>query len=186
MIAVVWSIIAAPQRGWGSVWTGGALAAGITLLVAFVIWELRSPHPMLPLRIFGDRNFCGGTFSVMLLAFAAAGTMLALTQYVQLVLGYGVLQAGMALLPFAGSSALFNIVGATLAKKVSTRAMVSIGMLITAGGFLLLWSIAPGHGYQCWPQPLRPWGWAPGWPHRPRSPRSWRPSRPRTPEQDRR
>ncbi|MDP4510560.1 MFS transporter [Nonomuraea turcica] len=147
MIAVVWSIIAAPQRGWGSVGTGGALAAGITLLVAFVIWELRSPHPMLPLRVFGDRNFCGGTFSVMLLAFAAAGMILALTQYVQLVLGYGVLQAGMALLPFAGSSALFNIVGATLAKKVSTRAMVSVGMLITAGGFLVLWSITPGDGY---------------------------------------
>jgi EmrB/QacA subfamily drug resistance transporter len=147
MLAVVCSIIAAPQRGWGSVWTGGALAAGVALLVAFVIWEMRSPHPMLPLRIFGDRNFSGGTFSVMLLAFAAAGMMLALTQYVQLVLGYGVLQAGVALLPFAGSSAAFNIMGATLTKRFSNRAMVSVGMLITAAGFLLLWAVAPGDGY---------------------------------------
>ncbi|MEO3876274.1 MFS transporter [Nonomuraea sp. B12E4] len=147
MVALVWSIITAPQRGWDNLWTGGALAAGVVLLAVFVIWELRTAHPMLPLRVFADRNFSGGTFSVMLLAFAAAGMMLALTQYVQLVLGYGVLQAGMALLPFATSSALFNILGATLAKRLSNRTMVTAGMLITATGFLLLWSIAPSDGY---------------------------------------
>ncbi|MEO3890899.1 MFS transporter [Nonomuraea sp. B5E05] len=95
----------------------------------------------------GNRNFSGGTFSVMLLAFAAAGLMLALTQYVQLVLGYGVLQAGMALLPFAASSAPFNILGATLAKRLSNRTMVTAGMLTTAAGFLFLWSIGPSDGY---------------------------------------
>ncbi|MEO3803507.1 MFS transporter [Nonomuraea sp. B1E8] len=147
MVVLVWSIIAAPQRGWDSLWTGGALVVGVLLLVAFVIWELRTSHPMLPLRVFANRNFSGGTFSVMLLAFAAAGLMLALTQYVQLVLGYGVLQAGMALLPFAASSALFNILGATLAKRLSNRTMVTAGMLTTAAGFLFLWSIGPSDGY---------------------------------------
>nr|WP_240776943.1 MFS transporter [Nonomuraea basaltis] len=147
MVAVVYAVITGSDRGWDSPATIGIGALGLVLMAAFTVWELRTPTPMLPLRIFGDRTFAGGTLSVMLLAFAAAGLMLALAQYVQLVAGYEVLQAGMALLPFAASSAAFNMAGATLGRRVSNRTMVTVGMLITAGGFTLLSSLAPADGY---------------------------------------
>ncbi|GGT22435.1 MFS transporter [Nonomuraea spiralis] len=147
MVAVVYAITAASEHGWGGLVPTGVLVSGLVVMAAFVVWELRTPAPMLPLRIFRDRNFTGGTFSVMLLAFAAAGMMLALTQYVQLVVGYGVLRAGLALLPFAAASAAFNMAGATLGRRFSNRAMVTTGMLITAAGFALLWSLTPGSGY---------------------------------------
>ncbi|WP_433219390.1 MFS transporter [Microtetraspora malaysiensis] len=147
MVAVAYAVIAAPGHGWDGLATTGVLAFGLGVLAVFVVWELRAPAPMLPLRVFRDRNFAGGTLSVMLLAFAAAGMMLALTQYIQLVMGYGVLRAGLALLPFAASSAAFNMAGATLGRRFSNRVMVTTGMFITAAGFGLLWSLAPDGGY---------------------------------------
>ncbi|MEV0825023.1 MFS transporter [Nonomuraea rubra] len=147
MVAVVYAVISAPEHGWDSPVTTGVLAFGLVVMAGFVAWELRTPTPMLPLRIFGDRTFTGGTLAVMLLAFAAAGMMLALTQYIQLVAGYGVLQAGMALLPFAASSAVFNLAGATLGRRFSNRTMVTTGMLVTAAGFALLATLTPAGGY---------------------------------------
>ncbi|MER7504186.1 MFS transporter [Nonomuraea pusilla] len=147
MAAVVYAVIAAPEHGWDSRVTTGVLAFGLVVMAGFVAWELRTATPMLPLRIFRDRTFTGGTLAVMLLAFAAAGMMLTLTQYIQLVAGYGVLQAGMALLPFAASSAAFNLAGATLGRRFSNRTMVTTGMLITAAGFLLLATLTQADGY---------------------------------------
>ncbi|MGV9774412.1 MFS transporter [Streptosporangium sp. NPDC003464] len=147
MVAVVYAITATSEHGWGGLAPTGVLVFGLVVMAAFVLWELRTPTPMLPLRIFRKRNFTGGTFSVMLLAFAAAGMMLALTQYVQLVAGYGVLRAGLALLPFAASSAAFNMAGATLGRRFSNRTMVTTGMLVTAAGFALPWSLTPDSGY---------------------------------------
>ncbi|WP_219508990.1 MFS transporter [Nonomuraea ceibae] len=147
MVAVVYAVIAAPEHGWDSPLTTGVLAFGLVVMAVFAVWELRTPTAMLPLRVFRDRTFTGGTLAVMLLAFAAAGMMLALTQYVQLVAGYGVLQAGMALLPFAASSAVFNLAGATLGRRFTNRTMVTTGMLVTTAGFLLLATLTPNGGY---------------------------------------
>ncbi|WP_052371567.1 MFS transporter [Amycolatopsis taiwanensis] len=147
MVSIVWAIITAPDAGWGRPDTGGVLAFGLLVLAGFVGWELRAPHPMLPLRIFRDRDFSSGTLSVMLLAFAAAGMMLALTQYVQFVLGYPVFEAGMALLPFVASAAVCNLLGATLGRKLGNRTLVAAGMLVTAAGFAILRTIGPDSGY---------------------------------------
>lgn len=147
MVAIVWSIIAVPEYGWDSPATTGTLVAGGGILLAFVGWEVRTRHPMLPLRVFRDRDFSGGTFSVMLLSFAAGGMMLALSQYVQLVLGYGVFRAGMALLPFPVAAALFNTLGATVGRRFGNRTMVTTGMLVTAAGFGVLGLVGPNSGY---------------------------------------
>ena len=67
---------------------------------------------MVPLALFRDRNF-SGTRSIVLLSFTAGGLLLALTQYLQFVLGYTPLKAGLALIPYAASAMLFNGLGAT-------------------------------------------------------------------------
>ncbi|MCA2189425.1 MFS transporter [Nonomuraea cavernae] len=119
-------------------WNVAGIALAVVALTAFVIWERRSPHPMLPLHLFADRNFSGASFSILLMSFGAGAVMLMLTQYLQFVLGYGEMRAGLALLPYAVAAAVCNGVGAALGQKVSNRVLVGVGLLVMAGGFVVM------------------------------------------------
>jgi MFS family permease len=147
MTALVWAVITAPAEGWAA---PGTLAAGGVALVAlglFAAWELRSDHPMLPLRLFRNRSFSGASFSILLLSFGSGALLLALTQYLQFVQGYGVMQAGLALIPYAASAAVFNGVGAGLGRKVSNRTLITAGMTVIAGGFAIFALLEAGSSY---------------------------------------
>ncbi|YCK41543.1 MFS transporter [Actinomadura sp. ATCC 39365] len=119
-------------------WNVALIAVAVVSLAAFVIWERRAEHPMLPLQLFRNRNFSGASFSILLMSFGAGAVMLMLTQYLQFVLGYGELQAGLAMLPQAVAAVVFNGVGAALGKKVSNRVLISAGLVIMAAGFVVM------------------------------------------------
>ncbi|MGP3928370.1 MFS transporter [Nonomuraea sp. KM88] len=119
-------------------WNPLIIALAVVALAAFVFWERRSEHPMLPLALFRNRNFGGASFSILLMSFGAGAVMLMLTQYLQFVLGYGELRAGLAMLPQAAAAVLFNGIGAGLGKKVSNRMLVSGGLLVMAAGFVVM------------------------------------------------
>ena len=78
-----------------------ALAAGIVLLVAFVAWELHIDHPMLDVRFFRNRRFSAANVAITLVFFAMFGQMFLGTQYLQTVLGFSALEAGIRMLPMA-------------------------------------------------------------------------------------
>ncbi|WP_188188997.1 MFS transporter [Nonomuraea sp. SYSU D8015] len=128
--------------GWESVfWINvpiAALAVTVVALAAFVIWELRTPHPMVPLKLFRDRDFAGGSLSLTLVQVGNGGLLLVLTQYLQFVLGYTPTQAGLAFIPMAIASLIFNGVGAGLGAKLGNRATAVLGMVVMAAGFGLL------------------------------------------------
>lgn len=147
MTALVYVVIAAPRDGWTSTGALVGIALAVTALGAFVFWERRSDHPMLPLSLFGDRNFSGSSFSVVLMSFGTGALLLMLTQYLQFVLGYGPMKAGLALLPYAVAAAVFNGVGAGLGQRVSNRVLIVAGMVVMAGGFVVLALIGPSDGY---------------------------------------
>lgn len=147
MTALVFAIIAGPVEGWRTPRVLVAMAAAILCLAAFAGWELRSAHPMLPLDLFRNRRFSGASFSVVLLSFGTGALLLMLTQYLQLVLGYSPMRAGLALLPYAVAAALFNAVGAALGQKVSNRLLISGGLAIMALGFGVLAFMDGGSGY---------------------------------------
>jgi MFS transporter, DHA2 family, multidrug resistance protein len=119
----------------------------VLTLAMFAVWERRIAHPMVPLSLFRDRNFSGASFSVVLLSFTAGGLLLALTQYLQFVLGYSPLKAGLALLPYAVAAAVFNTLGATLGKKLADRTLIVAGLLVVAAGFALLTTVTATSGY---------------------------------------
>jgi MFS family permease len=125
----------------------GGLAVGVAGLAAFAWWERRTPHPMVPLALFKDRNFSGTSLSIVLLSFTAGGLLLALTQYLQFVLAYSPLKAGLALIPYAVSAMLFNGIGATLGKKLADRTLIAAGLLVIAGGFGILTQVTTDSGY---------------------------------------
>jgi len=147
MASVVWAIIEIPTKGFASAEVLGGLALGAVALTAFAFWEKRSAHPMVPLELFKDRRFSGTSFSIVLLSFTAGGLMLALTQYLQFVLGYSPLKAGLALIPYALAATVFNVLGATLGKKLADRTLIAIGLAVIAGAFAILSQVSGTTGY---------------------------------------
>jgi EmrB/QacA subfamily drug resistance transporter len=147
MTALVWGIIATANNGWGSPSTLGGFAVGVVALVCFVLWERRVAEPMLPLGLFRDRNFAGASLSIVLLSFSAGGVVLALTQYLQFVLGYEPMKAGLAFIPMLVTGMAFNGVGVLVDKRLGTRVAMSAGLLLLAAGFGVLASIGPDDGF---------------------------------------
>jgi len=147
MTALVWVIVNGPVHGWGGHGVPVAAVVAAVALPAFVWQERRTPHPMLPLGLFRDRSFSGACFSIVLLSFGAGALLLALTQYLQFVLGYDAFGAGMALLPYVIAATVFNAVGAGLGRRASNRALIAAGLAIMAGGFAVLASLDISDGY---------------------------------------
>ncbi len=133
---VVFTIIEAPGWGWLSAnTTQGALAGG-ALLAAFVSWELRAPHPMLPVRIFRNLRFSAASGSITSAFFALFGFIFLITQYFQLVRGYSPLQAGVRTIPVAVSIAVASVLSPRLVERIGTKKVVSAGLASMAIGFL--------------------------------------------------
>ncbi|MEV0714153.1 MFS transporter [Asanoa sp. NPDC050611] len=145
--ALVWGIIEASRVGWGAGQVVVALVVAAVGIVAFGLWERRVPEPMLPLGLFRDRNFSGASLSIVLLAFASGGILLALTQYLQFVLGFSPLKAGLALAPMIATVMVFNGVGVVLDKRFGARAAIATGLVLLGVGFALLAGTSPGDGY---------------------------------------
>jgi Na+/melibiose symporter-like transporter len=133
---LVFTIIEAPAWGWLSAPTVTGLLAASGLLVAFVAWELRTPHPMLPVRIFRNRRFTAASASITAAFFALFGFIFLITQYFQLVRGYSPLEAGVRTLPVACSIAIASVIAPRVVQRVGTTTVVATGLVLMAAGFL--------------------------------------------------
>ncbi|MCP9951672.1 MFS transporter [Actinomadura madurae] len=147
MSALVWAIISGPQHGWTGARTLGAAAAGAAALALFVLWQHRNPEPMLDLGLLRRRAFSGAATMIAMFGFALAGVMFALTQLLQLVLGYGPLKAGLALLPVAVSAGAGNGLGASLESRYGARPALVTGFAVLAAGLAALGLTDPHDGY---------------------------------------
>ncbi len=125
-------------------WNIGMIALAVVAAAGFVFWERRSEHPMLPLAVFRSRDFTGTCCTLLMMVFGMGAIMLMLTQYLQFVLGYEPMKAGLALLPYAMAAAVCNGLGATLGKKISNKVLITTGLLIMGAAFAIL---ALGNGY---------------------------------------
>ena len=147
MTALVWGVISTSRDGLSSAQALGGYGVAVVGLAAFALWERTTDEPMLPIALFRNRNFSGASLSVVLLSFAAGGVLLALTQYMQFVLGFSPLKAGLALAPLLVATMAFNGIGVIVDKKLGARVAVAIGLLLLGAGFGLLAAIGPGDGY---------------------------------------
>lgn len=134
--ALVFTIIEAPEWGWSSTTTVAGFVVSAALIAAFVLWELRADHPMLPVRIFTNLRFSAASVSVTAAFFALFGFIFLITQYFQLVRGYGPLEAGVRTIPVATFIAFASIAAPFLVQKVGTTRVVSTGLAMMAIGFV--------------------------------------------------
>jgi predicted MFS family arabinose efflux permease len=122
--------------GWVSVEALSYLVGALILLVAFVIAELRSPSPTLPMRIVLDRNR-GGSYLASLLLFAGLFAMfLFLSYYLQYNRGYSALKAGIAVLPFAAGSIVTSSLVPALLRRTGPKPLMLIGLAMGTAGLV--------------------------------------------------
>jgi EmrB/QacA subfamily drug resistance transporter len=148
MIALlVYTIIEAPNYGWGSPRTLGSFALTAMLAAAFVAWERRTDHPMLDVSLFGNPRFTAASASVAISFFALSGFIFLVTQYSQFVKGWSPLSTGVRLLPVASFVAISSIVGAKLAVRLGTKLIVACGLFSMAAFYLWVTTVSASTGY---------------------------------------
>jgi EmrB/QacA subfamily drug resistance transporter len=147
LVAVLWGIIEAPTKGWSNPSVVLSFVAGVAVLVGFVVWELRSAHPMLDVRFFENRRFTAANAAITLVFFAMFGSMFLITQYLQNVLGYSALEAGVRMLPMAVAMLAVAPTAPRIVEKVGTKLVVGGGLLIAAAGLFYAAAVPVTNGY---------------------------------------
>ncbi|MFJ9720946.1 MFS transporter [Streptomyces sp. NPDC101213] len=151
--ALVYMIIEGPHFGWGPKAVGAAAVAAAALL-AFVLWELRHPHPVLDVRRFSDRRFAGSNLAVALFFLAVFGAFYYLTQHLQFVLGHDALDTGLRMLPLAGAVFVGSALTAYLTPRVGMRWTVTAGMVGGTAALALLTRVDAASSYGDFVAPL--------------------------------
>jgi len=147
LVALVYGFTKASSDGWGSAVTIEFLVAGAALLAAFIVIELRSSHPLLPMRVILDRNRGGAYLSALLIGVGLFGVFLFLTFYLQITLGYSALKTGVAFLPFTVGIIAGAGVSAQLLTRVGPRVLMSSGLLLASVGMVMLTRIGVDTGF---------------------------------------
>jgi EmrB/QacA subfamily drug resistance transporter len=136
--AIVWGLIEAPERGWGEPMILTAFAAGAAVMAAFVAWERHTDHPMLDVSVFRNLRFSAASISITFVFFALMGVMYFLTTYLQSVLGYSALEAGVRMLPIAAGMILASKVSVSLTRRFGTKCSVASGLATVAGALAMI------------------------------------------------
>lgn len=147
LLALVYGIVKAQEKGWTSLHTGGFFALALALLAAFVIVERRSPDPLVRLSIFRVKTVRAANVAMFLVAAGVFATFYFNTLYLQRVLGFSALEAGLAFLPFTAGI----IIGAGLSQKLvpalGAREVPLIGLSLAVVGMLLFLRLQPDGSY---------------------------------------
>jgi EmrB/QacA subfamily drug resistance transporter len=133
---LVYTIIEAPDHGWGSAQTLAGLAVALVVGAAFVALERRREQPMLDVRLFRTPAFSAASGAVTVAFFALFGFIFLITQYFQFIRHFGTLSTGARILPVAISIALSSVIGTVLAGRVGTRRVVVGGLIMLGSSFL--------------------------------------------------
>jgi EmrB/QacA subfamily drug resistance transporter len=149
LMLLVYALTRASQHGWATASTAGLLAASAALVLAFVVIELRSPAPILPLRIFRLRTLSGSNVTSLLSGAAIFSQFFLLTLYMQQVLHYSALQTGAAYLTFTLAIIVMAGVAQNLVTRTGIRRPLPVGMAMATVG-LLLYTQLPVHGHYFW------------------------------------
>jgi EmrB/QacA subfamily drug resistance transporter len=148
LFLIVFGFSHAETAGWTSALTLGCLVLGPVLLVGFVLAEVRSSHPLLPLRVIVDRTRGGSYVAVFISGIAIFGTFLFLTYYLQLIKGESPLTTGLLFLPMIGCILIAsNLSSIVLLPRVGPRALIAAGMLLGTGGMAYLTQVSVTSSY---------------------------------------
>jgi hypothetical protein len=134
--ALIYTIIEAPDYGWGGTRTLAGFAIAALALAGFIAWERRTDAPMIDLSLFRNPRFAAASGSVAISFFALSGFIFVVTQYFQFLKGYGPLSTGVRLLPVATMVAISSVLGTRLAVRFGTKLIVTAGLLLMTAFYI--------------------------------------------------
>ena len=140
LLSLTWGIINGHGHGWSSPEIVAALSVGAVLLAAFVLWERRTPEPMLPMRFFENRAFSAANAASLFMYFGMFGSIFLLTQFFQTAQGYSPLEAGLRVLPWTAMPMIVAPISGVLSDRIGGRPLMAIGLGLQAVG--LAWIAA--------------------------------------------
>jgi EmrB/QacA subfamily drug resistance transporter len=143
LFSMTYALIQANQKGWTDPVILGALALAAVLFVAFIMWEKRSPHAMLPLHFFRIPSFAAGNAVAFAMSLGMFGIFFFTSLYMQLIRGYSPLQTGIRFLPMTVMIILVAPNAGRLASKIGSRAPMVFGLTLAATGLFLLSRVGP-------------------------------------------
>ena len=142
--SLVYALIESSQKSFTSSLVLGCLAAAVVLLVAFVIAERRSQHPMFDLRLFALPTFSGGSVAAFGLSASIFAMLLYLVLYLQDILGYSALGTGVRLMVLSGGTLATSAISGRLSSRVPVRLLIGPGLVIVGIGLLLMRGLDAG------------------------------------------
>jgi EmrB/QacA subfamily drug resistance transporter len=149
LMLLVYAMTRATQDGWGSNSTIAFLAGSASLLVTFIVIELRSQAPLLPLRMFRLRTLAAANAAGVVVAAVGFSMFFLLTLYLQQVLHYSAIQTGVGFITITLAIVVFSNVAQTLVTRLGARRVLTTGLLLAAAA-LALFAQLPVHGHYFW------------------------------------
>src|SRR6204780_971631 len=147
LVALVFSIIEAPDAGWLSARSLGGMTAGLAALTAFVAFERRQQYPLLDPRLFSNRKLSAGSLSICIQFFAFFGFTFVSLQYLEGVRGYSPLVAALAVLPLSATMMPAARITPRLVSRFGARAVCVSGLVLAAVGLVVISRIGANSSY---------------------------------------
>jgi len=144
---IAYGLIEGPVAGWDSPLVVGGLVAGVVALALFLLVEARVRQPMVPLSLFRSRNFSAANLTTLGVYFGLYGATFFLVIYLQNIMGYSALIAGLALAPISVMLLLFSPFLGRFAGRYGPRFFMAAGGLLCALGLLAFTQLEPGSSY---------------------------------------
>jgi EmrB/QacA subfamily drug resistance transporter len=138
ILALVYGVIEGNIKGWTNPVILGSIVLGLVLIALFVVWESRVPDPMMKIELFRDRNFSLGNFIALAVSFGMLGIFFPMTIYMQGILGYSAVKAGLAMSPMSIVMLFAAPVSGRLSDRIGARYILLGGLTTMAVGILYL------------------------------------------------
>src|SRR5918998_3952733 len=142
LLGIVYGIVRGNELGWTSATVMASIGAGALLLAAFIAWELRAPHPMLPMRFFRTRPFAAANGVGFIMSFGVFGSIFLLAPFLQVTQGLSPLEAGIRTLPWTAMPMLVAPVAGLLSDRIGSRPLMATGLALQAGAIAWLASVS--------------------------------------------
>jgi EmrB/QacA subfamily drug resistance transporter len=144
---LAYTLLDASGAGWGSTKTVSLLALSVALIAAFVVIELRSRAPLVPFRLFRLRTLTGANVVGILLGASLFSMFFFITLYMQQVLGYSPIHAGLSYLPLALTIVVAAGLGGQLVTRFGFKPVLAVGMALVALGLVWFSRVSVGGGF---------------------------------------
>ncbi|MBN1188501.1 MAG: MFS transporter [Dehalococcoidales bacterium] len=148
LFCLTFALVEGQSYGWTSGTIIGLFAAAAAGLLVFIFIELKSASPLAQLRLFRDRTFAAGNFVGLVINFGLIGVIFLLVLYLQIVLGFSAIKAGLSILPLPLAIILVAPFAGRLTDKIGGRWILFFGTLISAAGVYLMSDLSRVSGWQ--------------------------------------